>query len=60
MRIIVAPVMFHERVDTAPEEMLLGAAVKELITGAVPSVDLVTVTVTFSVTVPKLLTAANP
>jgi len=39
--------------------MLLGVAVKDLITGAVPSVDVLTVTVVSAVSVPKVLTADN-
>jgi hypothetical protein len=34
----VAPMIFHVSVDVPPGEMLLGVAVKECITGCVPSV----------------------
>ena len=54
-----APLTPQERLDVPPAVMLLGAAVKEFITGAVPSGDLFTVTVTSAVSVPKVLTADN-
>ena len=55
----VAPLISQERLDVPPTGILLGTAVKDFISGAVPSGDLFTVTVTSAVSVPKLLTADN-
>jgi hypothetical protein len=56
---IVDPFISQERLDVPPGGMLLGMAVKDLITGAVPSVDVFTVTEVSAVSVPKVLTADN-
>ena len=47
------------RFDVPPAGMLVGVAIKDFMTGAVPSVDLFTVTVVSAVSVPKVLTADN-
>ena len=54
-----APLIDQERLDVPPTVILPGTAVKDFITGAVPSDDLFTVTVTSAVSVPKVLTADN-
>ena len=57
--ITVAPLMSQERLDIPPSGILLGAAVKDFITGAKPSGNVLTVTVVSFVSVPKVLTADN-
>jgi hypothetical protein len=52
MEIEVAPTISQVRLDIPPAEILLGVAVKDLITGAVPSVSAVTVTVAVVFSVP--------
>lgn len=59
MTIVVAPVMFQVRFDVPPEEIVLGVAVNELMTGAMVSVVVFVVTVAVAFSVPKLLTAVN-
>lgn len=56
---MVSPFISQDSLDVPPSGMLLGVAVKDLITGAVPSVDVLTVTVVSAVSVPKVLTADN-
>ena len=55
----VAPLIAQVRFDVPPTEILVGTAVKDFIRGAVPSVDVFTVTVVSAVSVPKVLTADN-
>lgn len=59
MVITVAPVIFQERFDAPPAETLTGLAVKPVITGGVPSVNVLTVTTAVAFIVPKLLIAVN-
>jgi len=56
---MVAPLIAQERLDVPPPGILLGAAVKDFITGAVPSVKIFTATVASAVSVPKVFTADN-
>lgn len=53
----VAPLVTQDRLDIPPLGILLGTAVKDFIDGAVPSVDLFTVTATSAVSVPKVFVA---